>query len=196
MPLPATLRIQLRTAPHIRALPNSTTRSFTAGSSGKHACQATAHVSAAFAQRRLLIGAGALGVSAVTAYSDDLTDLQFDAASAAGRLLKLLDAESAHSLGIGPRSTAWCRASVGRTRRACARSSGGAPSATPSVRCLCRGYDYPTLHYPTYCAARAAAGPAVPVHGRLGARLPQPRQCAAWVGVRITLPTIPYPKPA
>lgn len=51
-------------------------------------------------QRRLLIGAGALGVSAVTAYSDDLTDLQFDAASAAGHLLKLLDAESAHGFGI------------------------------------------------------------------------------------------------
>jgi len=51
-------------------------------------------------QRRLLIGAGAFGVSAVTAYSDDLTDLQFDAASAAGHLLKLADAESAHSWGI------------------------------------------------------------------------------------------------
>ena len=51
-------------------------------------------------QRRLLIGAGALGVSAVTAYSDDLNDLQFDAATAAGHFLKLLDAESAHSFGI------------------------------------------------------------------------------------------------
>ena len=51
-------------------------------------------------QRRLLIGSGALGVAAVTAYSDDLTDLQFDAATAAGHLLKLLDAESAHAFGI------------------------------------------------------------------------------------------------
>ena len=51
-------------------------------------------------QRRLLIGSGALGVAAVTAYSDDLTDLQFDAATAAGHLLKLLDAENAHAFGI------------------------------------------------------------------------------------------------
>ena len=39
-------------------------------------------------------------MAAVTAYSDDLTDLQFDAATAAGHLLKLLDAENAHAFGV------------------------------------------------------------------------------------------------
>ena len=51
-------------------------------------------------QRRVLLAGGLGGAAAVAAYRDDLTQLQFDASTALGSLLTLLDAESAHVFGV------------------------------------------------------------------------------------------------
>ena len=140
-------------------------------------------------QRRLLIGAGALGVSAVTAYSDDLNDLQFDAATAAGHFLKLLDAESAHSFGIWAakhglvpregrpdpsclRTTVWGRtfrnpigaASAQHTSNLC---TVGGPTEGCALLWRLGGQARPG-------AVCAATRPAIPAHRRLEAHLPQP----------------------
>ena len=57
-------------------------------------------------QRRLLLGGTAAAAAALAVvYHDDPKQLQFDAASAAGPLLRLADAETSHNLGL--RAAAW-----------------------------------------------------------------------------------------
>ena len=51
-------------------------------------------------QRTLLLGGGLSGGGLLAAYRGDLTQFHFDAASAAGPALRLLDPESAHNLGL------------------------------------------------------------------------------------------------
>lgn len=51
-------------------------------------------------QRTLLVGSGLLGGATAAAYRHDLKQLHFEAASAAGPLLRLLDPEAAHNVGL------------------------------------------------------------------------------------------------
>lgn len=48
----------------------------------------------------MLLGGGLLGGGLAAAYRHDLKQLQFDAATAAGPLLRLLDPETAHNVGL------------------------------------------------------------------------------------------------
>lgn len=52
------------------------------------------------AQKRILIGGTATAAGLVAAYRNDLTQLQFDTFSAFGPFLRLLDAESSHSVAV------------------------------------------------------------------------------------------------
>ena len=52
------------------------------------------------AQKSISALAGIGGVATFITYSNDTTQLQFDAATATGSLLALLDAETAHKFGI------------------------------------------------------------------------------------------------
>lgn len=51
-------------------------------------------------QRSIAALAGVAGAGTFIAYSNDTTQLQFDAATSTGSLLALLDAETAHKFGI------------------------------------------------------------------------------------------------
>ena len=51
-------------------------------------------------QRTILVSSGLLGGVTAAAYRHDLKQLQFDAASGAGPLLRLLDPETAHNVGL------------------------------------------------------------------------------------------------
>jgi dihydroorotate dehydrogenase len=51
-------------------------------------------------QRTILVSSGLLGGGTVAAYRHDLKQLQFDAASGVGPLLRLLDPETAHNVGL------------------------------------------------------------------------------------------------
>ena len=51
-------------------------------------------------QKSIAALAGIGGVGTFITYSNDTTQLQFDAATATGSLLALLDAETAHKFGI------------------------------------------------------------------------------------------------
>ena len=51
-------------------------------------------------QKRLAIAAGLGAGGLVMVYANDTTQLQFDTATATGSLLSLLDAETAHRVGI------------------------------------------------------------------------------------------------
>jgi hypothetical protein len=51
-------------------------------------------------QRTILVSSGLLAGGTAAAYRHDLKQLQFDAASGVGPLLRLLDPETAHNVGL------------------------------------------------------------------------------------------------
>jgi hypothetical protein len=98
-------------------------------------------------QRRLALGAGLAATAFASTYYKDPKQLEFDAASAAGALVRLMDAESAHRLGI------WCA-----KHRLLPRESRPDPPEL-SVTVWGRGFANPV----GMCPCKCPCGPVPPI---------------------------------